>query len=131
MRQFGTAAALLAAICGSFTQAWATEYTCRNREFQISCSKEKCEAADGFTPMSLTMDLAKKTVEICAYTDCWRGALTTISSGKSLVAARADALRPQQTQSERENIALIIDKEHSAAAFAGFGMLTPMTCESK
>src|SRR5437762_3735617 len=82
--------------------------------------------SDGFTPMSLTMDLAKKTVEICAYTDCWRGALTTISSGKSLVAARADALRPQQTQSERENIALIIDKEHSAAAFAGFGMLTPM-----
>jgi hypothetical protein len=57
--------------------------------------------------------------------------MTAFESNPKFVVGRADRLRSQATQREGETVALILDKEHSSAAFAGFGFVTPMSCDVK
>lgn len=123
-------ASLLAISTVATSHATAASLSCTNREFQISCDRTKCENADGFTPMQLTLDLSKKRIEICAYSDCWTGALTAMGSNSQYTVARGDKLRPNATHSERQTVAVILDNARSSAAFAGFGFVTPMSCQS-
>lgn len=130
VRRVEIAAAVFSlAFAAASASATAAGYSCRNGEFEIGCDKEKCKNADGFTPMQLTVDPDKKTVEICAYSGCWSGPLTVLGSDAKLVVGRADRLRSEgPQQSGPETIALIMDREQSAATVIGFGRIAPMSC---
>jgi hypothetical protein len=71
------------------------------------------------------VDLGNNTVEACAYTDIGAAAVTVLESNPRFVVGQADRVRSQATQREREPLALIIDKQQSSAAFAGFGFVIP------
>lgn len=102
-----------------------SSYTCANREFQITCNQQKCESSDGFTPMSVTVSLQRKAIDVCAYSGCWKGRFAGARSDAKLVVLQANRLQPNAPGLAPEDVAMIIDKKSSGAVFSGFGFLVP------
>lgn len=81
-----TIAAMLAA--APALAATPTDFTCRNRNAQISCDSVRCEInTDSFTPMSVSRSANR--LEICAYSGCRSGALDLIRTRGELTILHA------------------------------------------
>jgi hypothetical protein len=68
MRVFAVAAA------ATITPAAAQNFSCSNKTAEIRCASGACQiATEGYTPMALSR--RGKTLEICAYSGCYQGAI--------------------------------------------------------
>ena len=113
-----------------FSVVWCSQalaWTCRNEQFEISCANGKCDKADSFTPMSLSVSDDGR-VSACAYSGCWEGRATFAKrSGTFLHISGVFGWTGQSR--EKIPLAIVIDRKAKTAAFIGANFVNPMTCE--
>ena len=127
---------LLAATCQSTedvadpTASSTAQWQCRN-DLEISCDAEHCEAADSFTPMSVTVDDAG-SMSVCVYTGCWEGTGTVAQSARFVVLTGHDL--PFSTAAEaagtQADIVIAIDKADDVAILKAGSFAQPLRCET-
>ncbi|HKY95054.1 MAG TPA: hypothetical protein VJL84_07085, partial [Kiloniellales bacterium] len=69
------ASRFLACLAVALTGASAAEaagWSCRNEDLEIRCDWDGCQSVEDFTPMEVHV-AGDGTMEICAYSGCWRG----------------------------------------------------------
>ncbi|WP_285709100.1 hypothetical protein [Erythrobacter oryzae] len=87
------------------------DFTCANRQAQISCNGAACEVETAsFTPMSVSR--SGNRLEVCAYTGCWSGPLDLVRTRGDLVILHARLSGGQGTASvtydRRQKIATML-----------------------
>jgi hypothetical protein len=106
----------------------AHAWSCGNQEFEISCDASRCQKADGFTPMSVSVT-ERGQVSACAYSGCWEGRAQTIQrTGGFLYVAGSYKFSSSQSR-EKTKIAIVIDPKARVATLLGAGFAHPMTCK--
>src|SRR5262249_33477787 len=96
MRKFPFLKLVLIAIIYIFVceqKGFATEYRCRNHEFEISCAKGKCEKSEGFTPMDISINTATKKLSVCGGSSCYEGKADQLLLDSNFVVARGTRLK--------------------------------------
>jgi hypothetical protein len=111
-------------------EVYATEYECRNNEFEISCAKGKCEKSDGFTPMGISINTTNKNMSVCAYSSCFEGKADQLIEDSNFVVARGTKLKGQTPGAGYGDAVLVIDRENSGGSITAFGYDNPLTCTS-
>ena len=108
--------------------AAAQDWSCSNTEFEISCADGACDAAESFTPMSVSV--GRENIQICAYTACMSGEVTSYSQAGDLVLFATDKLvheNPLYSVDGVGNAAIVID-ETTGGALIHSVFQTPMMC---
>lgn len=112
-------ATLLAA--GPALAAAPTDFTCGNRNAQISCDASACEInTDEFTPMGVSRK--GNRLEVCAYTGCWGGPLDLIRTRGDLTILHA------RLSDGHDPVAVIYDRKAQVATMMWGSFAQPMSC---
>jgi hypothetical protein len=123
-------AAVLAACVG---QAHADVWNCRNN-IEVQCSDGECGAAEegGFTPMSLAFS-STGSFSLCAYSGCWDGEGTVVSSEPFLVITHANAewSDPSSNGERDADVMIAFDPKDGVAIIKAAGFATPLHCEAQ
>lgn len=115
-------AAPIAALAGP-DMSW----NCRNIDFEISCSSEKCEAAEAFTPMDIHLN--EEEISLCAYTTCWRGAPAAVQMAGGFVSYVGTGLAGAMGASDQIEAVITIETASGAASVLVAGRYaTPALC---
>ena len=110
------------------SSALAVDWNCRNYDMEISCSSEKCEVSDGFTPIDVYFD-DKGNMSIGVYTGVWEGVGKVLKQEKYTIVI-GNKLRFSNSNSDDTNadFLIVIDTQDKVALFKGAGYAMPMTC---
>ena len=109
--------------------ATAERWNCHN-DLEISCDRERCESAESFTPMDVTVDEAG-AMSVCAYSGCWEGTGTVTRSARFVVLMGhgLSFSTAQDAADGRQDIVIAIDREDHAAILKAGSFAHPLRCE--
>ncbi len=105
----------------------ASGWSCQNQDLEISCADGSCEVADGFTPMDVTVD--QHSLNVCAYSGCWSGPATTVSSGNALYAVGHGMTWSQDASASGATFQVALDTSTGIAVLNGEAYAHPMLCQ--
>lgn len=105
----------------------ATDWNCRNNDFEISCSSKKCKIATSFTPMHVSFDL-KGNMSVCAYSGCWEG-VGKVTHAVNYTIIAGHNLKFSTSGNNQGDFLIAIDTNDKVAVIKGFGYAMPMTCK--
>lgn len=107
--------------------ALCAEWHCRNQDMEVSCSQKKCEAAEAFTPVDVTVsDLG--LMSVCAYSGCWNGKGKVLKSGSHLIIS-ANKLKWSGISPNQANFIFGMDKTDNVAVIKGSNFAMPLLCK--
>ncbi len=116
-------------IMGSYS-ALAVDWNCRNYDMELSCSSEKCEVSDDFTPMDVYFD-DDGNMSIGVYTGVWEGVGKVLKPDNYIIVI-GKKLRFSSSTSDSDDMnadfLIVIDTQDKVALFKGAGYAMPMTC---
>lgn len=97
------------------------DFTCANRNAQVSCTAATCEIETGsFTPMGVSRE--GNRLEVCAYSGCWSGPLDLIRTRGDLTILHASL------GGGRDPAAVIYDRKAQVATLMWGSFVLPMSC---
>lgn len=119
-------------ICAVFlllpTLVLSAEWNCRNQDMEISCSQQKCEASEAFTPMEVSVsDFG--FIAVCAYSGCWEGKGKVLKSGSHIIIS-ANKLKWSGASPNQANFIFGLDKTDNVAVIKGSNFAMPLICSS-
>lgn len=115
-------------------QAFGATWQCRNDDLEVRCDDAHCSAqTDGFTPVSLSLDTARGTLEVCAYSGCWSGRARMLRDGPQwLASGRSLAWSGAQSDKAdmRTDLLFALDGRDRIGVLKGAGFAMPLRCEA-
>ena len=126
MRKFLLASFI--AIFGANNALAETGWSCSNTQMQITCHDDSCEVEnEAFTPTGLSVDPIE--MSYCAYSGCWKGKPTILSTAETFYAVGLDLLWNYPESDWRETVQIAIDTKTGQGTVLAAGFVMPMTCE--
>jgi hypothetical protein len=108
--------------------SFAREYTCRNEQLEITCTKGKCERADSFTPASVSIDTSTRSMSVCLYATCFDGKASQLVVNRRYVIARGDRLKANSGRGSEAGV-MVIDLADKSGVLVTMSYRSPITCE--
>ncbi len=108
-------------------QAWS----CRNFEFEISCSHTDCTASTAHTPMDISV--AEDAMSVCAYTGCWEGAPSAVlTSGPFTTFVGVDMPFSSNPHAGGGDVTVSVNRKSGAGSvLVGELFATPLSCVAR
>jgi hypothetical protein len=105
---------------------FASSWNCSNKDLEIHCSPDKCEVADGFTPMSISLN-TDGTLSICAYSGCWEGNGMVMKFGNHVLVS-GKHLQWTGTNPGTADFMVAVDTSDNVGFIKGEGFAMPTIC---
>ena len=128
-----TICALLPFLLGSLAEDPSrADWHCRN-DFEVRCNDGTCIVVD--RQESSTMDVSfnySGEFSVCAYSGCWSGTGSVLSTSPFFVISKQDAewsFQPNR-KSNAENVLIAFDPKDKVASVKVGGFVHPFTCTS-
>ncbi len=124
----------IAALATFVSHAHADVWNCRN-DIEVQCAGGDCSAETepgNFTPMSLAFS-STGSFSLCAYSGCWDGEGTVVSTAPFLVIthARAEWSDPSSNGERDADVMIALDREDGIAVIKASGFATPLHCKAQ
>lgn len=107
--------------------AQAGGWSCRNEDLEITCDWSGCRASDSFTPMEVHV-AGDGTMEVCAYSGCWRGMANQRVQSNRWILLAAENMQWMGSNGGTGAFGLLLDRETGVAVLNGEGFAQPMLC---
>ena len=104
----------------------SSPWNCRNKDLEITCSSNKCEASDSFTPVSININ-KNGALSICAYSGCWEGKGKVMTSGKHILVS-GRKLKWSGTTPNNADFIVALDASDKVGFIKGEGFAMPINC---
>lgn len=98
---------------------------------EVTCADARCTANSAFTPINVVVTLPH-TLEVCAYSGCWRGR-AKITNNAKFITAVATNLNAQGGKSGPDSraAALVITRDDMMGVMRFESFAQPMFCQTK
>lgn len=107
-----------------------SSWSCRNADFEISCSEGKCVNAQTHTPMEILVN--EEEISWCAYSGCWSGTTSSTLASGPFLSFNGITLKNGVNPSDVMDVTIVIDTASNAASImVSDQFATPATCEKK
>lgn len=129
MALLGILSALLSSPIMAQVDTPVSAWACSNLDVEITCDAVGCQAADSFTPMSVS--LSTEEISVCAYSGCWQGApISAHWAGKRFQSFTAESLPFSTAPDTGADIAITIDTQTGVATLLVAEIFAhPMRCQ--
>lgn len=106
-----------------------SDWTCRNTDMEISCSKGTCSSSKPgeFTPMSVS--LSGQTLNVCAYSGCWDGKAATLTDQHLIYAHSDTMIWSGPDKKDPATFQFALNKTQKLAVIIGEGFAQPVHCK--
>lgn len=124
----------VAALAAFFGHEQADVWNCRN-DVEVQCVSGTCsaETEEGdFTPMSLAFS-STGSFSLCAYSGCWDGEGTVVSTKPFLVITQANAAwsDPSSNGERDADVMIAFDRQDAIAIVKAGAFATPLHCKAR
>jgi hypothetical protein len=111
------------------TEVFSSEWNCHNKDLEIHCDANKCEASDGFTPFDISVS-TNGLMSICAYSGCWEGKGKVLKSGGHILVS-GNKLKWTGNTPSSANFMVALDTMDKIGFIKGEGFAMPIICSQK
>lgn len=114
-----------------FVPAEAREYTCTNKQLEITCANGACEKSESFTAASVSADTRTKRMSICLYSTCHEGKADRIETRGPYLVAIGTGLKSNAPNGGRGRGVIVIDTAEKSGSLVALNFRSPLTCETR
>lgn len=106
------------------------QFSCSNRDMEITCNTEECIISDTFTPLDVSLYF-NGNMHVCAYSGCYSGKAVIFNHPPYIIYAGSNLLLnvDRDASSETMAITISINTMTNIAVINGGPFAMPLLCE--
>lgn len=122
---------LVSVILSSSGNAYSQSFDCSNSDLEITCTKQKCERSENYTPSSVSLNTHSRSLSICLYAICLEGTADRVETSDRYIVAIGSRLKSNSGQHGVGSGVIVIDLDERNGVLVTENFRNPVTCTKR